>query len=230
MTKFLLKGLLITMSCMALSGCGEKVADVLKAKAVDGQVFIAGTKQPVAGAIVVLEWEAVSIRPWNAFDGHSSGRDICYRVETTVTDAQGRYHIPAWQERQSHHIPNGDFRAVAYKRGYTQTRSAGSEDRYKLQYASESDREKNKLTPNIEMAVFTGTLDQRFEDLITMQIHCQFATYTEQNLLPIVKAIAEEMKQTAETDQQKISVSNFQRKSADLSKLLDGNLYPAAGN
>src|SRR6478736_8568189 len=60
-----------------------------------GQVVEAESGQPVAGAHVAFLWESTIIP--SGFTGHNS-RTICYHAAAAVTDAQGRFDVPAWRE------------------------------------------------------------------------------------------------------------------------------------
>jgi len=56
---------------------------------IDGQVIDAVTKQPISGAFVVAKWGRAE-----GFIADSV--EVCRHIVTTVSDAQGRYHIDAW--------------------------------------------------------------------------------------------------------------------------------------
>ena len=55
-----------------------------------GRVLDADTKQPVAGTIIVAFWEG--------YGGHA---EICFHSETVITDKNGEYLIPAWENIES---------------------------------------------------------------------------------------------------------------------------------
>ncbi len=190
-----------------LTACGSDIPNQLTGQAVDAQVLNADTKQPIEGAIVLLTWSSMPKRSIWGFDGSSQGHDICYHAETAVSDAQGRYHTDAWSRMPPFpKMPNGEFVAIAYKRGYVQTGMAGS-----LVFRHDDGTPDKRLSPTIFMKHFTGTLDKRFEDLRTMQQPCHnVEPSAEKNLYPMAKAIYDEMEQTAETKQQReVTIPNF---------------------
>lgn len=47
------------------------------------------THQPIKGAIVVARWVGT-------ISALVDSQTTCYHVESTTTDAQGRYQLPAW--------------------------------------------------------------------------------------------------------------------------------------
>ncbi len=89
--KSLLLPAMLVLVLMPLVGC----AATLSGTPVDGQVLEEGTNKPIADAIVVALWQ-----------GHlatfAHGRTVCYHVLSTTTDAQGRYHFPAWEKPITH--------------------------------------------------------------------------------------------------------------------------------
>ena len=63
---------------MSLSACSVPAGQV------NGQVLEETSKQSIKDAIVVVTWEGTLYRP-------GEGRRICYHVETTRTDASGKF-------------------------------------------------------------------------------------------------------------------------------------------
>ena len=74
---------------------------------VQGQVLELNTNTPISGAIVVGRWQ-------EALSGPGHGSTICSHVETTTTDAEGRYQLPAWQSYAPTFIDS-------YKPGYARS-------------------------------------------------------------------------------------------------------------
>ncbi|BCO30780.1 hypothetical protein TspCOW1_08830 [Thiohalobacter sp. COW1] len=60
---------------------------------VEGVVVVAETGKPIEGAIVVARWTA-------QLNQIADSSTMCYHVETTTTDSEGRYLIERW--RSSH--------------------------------------------------------------------------------------------------------------------------------
>src|SRR5512143_3277132 len=75
----------------------------LVGKPIDGQVIDADTGQPIAGAHVMYLWEAGVIP--TTFSAHNAPT-ICYHAAAAITDAQGHFHIPAWEKAQTYGLPN----------------------------------------------------------------------------------------------------------------------------
>ena len=83
----------------------------LYGKHIAGQVVDAETGQPVAGAHVAFLWESTIIP--SGFTGHNS-RTICYHAAAAVTDAQGRFDVPAWSEWSTYNVENRDPNGLVY--------------------------------------------------------------------------------------------------------------------
>jgi hypothetical protein len=108
---------------------------------------------------------------------------VCFHVENTVTDAEGRYHIPAWEKR--HMWGNSDDQRVhvrAHKEGYRMTDT----------------HIKNEL---ISFALDTGTREQRLQYLLKVTPACGTQDESRENLLPMLRAAYEEAKSIASTNE-----------------------------
>jgi hypothetical protein len=106
---------------------------------------------------------------------------VCFHVENTVTDAEGRYHIPAWEKR--HMWGNSDDQRVhvrAHKEGYRMT------DTYIT----------NEL---ISFELDTGTREQRLQYLLNVTPSCGTQDESRKNLLPMLRIAYEEAKSIAST-------------------------------
>lgn len=79
--------LVALLSFTAMSACQSGDTG---ARAIHGVVLEKGSNKPLAGAIVKVDWHGIS----QDFGGHGSG---CFYVDTAVTDAQGRFVVPAWR-------------------------------------------------------------------------------------------------------------------------------------
>jgi hypothetical protein len=88
----------------------------------DGRVLDSETAAPISGALVIAEWSG-------DIGGPVQSSEVCFHLEVATTDADGRYHIPAWTRRPVADWEGGFFglRNVeisrrTYKRGYVQSR------------------------------------------------------------------------------------------------------------
>jgi hypothetical protein len=63
-------------------------------KEISGRITDADTGQPIKGAIVVTTWSATMGALFH-------GATVCYHIETSVSDADGRYVIPKWRRMSS---------------------------------------------------------------------------------------------------------------------------------
>jgi uncharacterized GH25 family protein len=68
---------------LAVSGCTK----TWRAEAINGRVVDAGTGTPIAGAVVLVNWQL------KGMEGFPQGQLAIFE---RVTDAQGRFEIPAW--------------------------------------------------------------------------------------------------------------------------------------
>ena len=73
--------------CVLLGACGS----LHSAQEIRGRTIDAATGDPVAGVIVVAQWE-----PFQRGIGHAPGHREVLHVYETLTGADGRYVIPAW--------------------------------------------------------------------------------------------------------------------------------------
>lgn len=187
---------------------------------IDGQVLDSESGRPVAGAIVVAYWKGELV-------GTLQTQSVCVYVETTVSDADGRFHFNVWTEPT---IAVGVQVALnAYKQGFE---SVGSALQYQkwidsrgsttwivyrrghpyevLQTFPDEQSARGATHPtNRYLKPFTGTADQRFEYLsgpVYTGMGC-FAGVLEplasnRNLYPLYKAAFQEAKPLARTPEQ----------------------------
>jgi len=176
--------LLVTLLTMPVVCCA------LSGGPVDGQVSEEGTGRPIGGAIVILSW----IGTWSAIaEAHTS----CYHVESAITDANGRYHIPVW-----HEIWKGPFFApshmeiTSYKRGYER-----STDFFKTQ----AQRKNNDI-----LRRFKGTTAERLVYLLS-QIGKECGSRDEYmpKILPLYQALYKEAESIAATPQDRKIVGSL---------------------
>ena len=161
--------LLVSMSACSLSSLP-----------INGQVLEEGTGKPIPDAIVVVTWKG----DWWQWVQSST---VCYHVETARTDAEGKYHIPAWSlpwEIEHLTVTGKETFYEAYKPGYTQPFNPGNKPK------------------NILLARFKGTKDEYF-DYLFGAASCTSAGESRKNLYRLYSAIAEEAQALAETPDQK---------------------------
>ena len=147
---------------------------------VEGQVLKEGTNKPVPEALVVVRWAGSTA----AF---VESRSVCVHVESTTSDAQGNFHTKSWVAQSD--MASFPFTQVApvptaYKPGYVYVR---------------------KQDNVIYLKTFTGGREGRFQALwrIISATGCDAAGRSQKNLYPLYKAIYEEAKPLATTDEEK---------------------------
>ena len=108
--KKFLRLILMLPTLLPLSACALSGGPVV------GQVLEEGTYKPVPGAIVVVRW----IGRTTSGSWFVEARDVCYHVETVVTDEQGQYKTAAWTQEQSkdYTLKYHSFSVDAYKPGF----------------------------------------------------------------------------------------------------------------
>ncbi len=143
----------------------------------EGNVLEEGTNTAIAGAVVVIRWQDRSL-------GRKTG---CLHAESAVTDAQGRYRIPAWQTPSA--IPGQDVEPVVtvYKQGFQQSGMYGR------------NRDTQYLKPSVQER--KARLDYLLH--INHIIECHAAGDSRKNLLLLKRALYEEALNTAVTDEDK---------------------------
>ena len=152
--------ILLCLALLPLTACAtEPIAK-------PGRVLEAGTNKPIAGAIVIARWKGFMPAP-----GHGSTQ--CYHVESTVTDAEGGYQLPAWQGDLQHAILQDKTIDIdAYKPGYIRSQEYFKQQSYRK---------------NIElMEVFKGGSGERLKALERLEQTirvCRSPEAGEKNLL-----------------------------------------------
>jgi hypothetical protein len=159
----------------------------LSSGAIDGVVLDESTGKPLADAIVVVTWMGDESKLVD------SGSD-CYHAETARTDANGKWHTPAWSRPWSSRNfgislrgPQGE----AYKPGYI------------FSY---------RPLPDLLLTPHKGTKDQYFEYLskIGGRNFCAPDDESRKNLLSFYRSIAAEADLIAETPEQVRILRNLQ--------------------
>ena len=173
--KFLIKLMTLAVFLLSLQACA------LSSGQINGQVLEERTGQPIPDAIVVVTWKG----DWWAVVESST---VCYHVETARTDAQGKYHIPAWSSPwkvENLIVFNREVYADAYKPGYTWPINLGN-------------------TPkNIFLARFKGTPAHRLESFARDGGYgCGFTDGSAKNMAIFFRARYEEAKNLAVTKEE----------------------------
>jgi hypothetical protein len=121
-----------------------------------------GSEKPIVGAIVLARWED------DVYHG-----TVCFHVESTITDAEGRYHIPAWEKK---HI----WGNTGNQRVHVRPHKAG--------YRWTDKHIKNELR---SLTLDNRTREQRLEYLRTLSPGCGSRDESEKNQLPLLRAVYE---------------------------------------
>jgi hypothetical protein len=181
-----LRTLLMLLALLGLCGC---TSDQLSGGPIDGVVLDQATQRPLAGAIVVAQWQGNTSGNWHDLGSwFVESHSLCYHVATAVSDGEGRFHIPAWessrQEKGFHFNigSHGRWLAVyAYKPGYDYDVS-----------------EDNRI---IQLKPFKGTPRERMDNLSRAAggMSCGLGGESEKSLRIFYRALYEEGKPLAET-------------------------------
>ena len=161
---------LITLLTLTLS----VQACALTGAPITGKVLEEGTNNPIPGAIVAVTW----IGRTTSGSIYVESGDVCYHVETVTTNEQGFYQTQAWsQEQHKDYTVKFDHKQVtAYKAGYGVPQRSSQKDG--VEY----------------LAKFKGTREERLEYLWRMRPSCDAQNESEENKLPLLKALYDEAK------------------------------------
>jgi hypothetical protein len=142
-----------------------------------GTVLDRDSNEPIPGVIVVVRWDG----HWSRLFAESTS--ACYHVETTRTDAGGRYQIPAWvqpPQADDFRFTSGGFVVSLFKPGYVDL-SAGSSGTTLMQR-------------------FSGTNDEYFETVLdSKQWQCAQSGESRRHLYRVFKAAAADARSRAVT-------------------------------
>src|SRR6266566_6673967 len=199
MTLFRLRRIPITVMVGALL---PLQACALSSEPIEGKVLEEGTNRPITGAMVVVRWVG---RTTSTLSGlYVESRDMCYHVETALTDTEGSYRTSAWkQEQQKNYSLKFDhFSVDAYKPSYG------------IPTAPSQKREVFLLKP------FTGTREERLRAVWSSGVQCGSAGESRKNLIPLYRALHEEAMSLAQSQEGKKIVNALQN---ELEKLESGN-------
>ena len=166
---------------LPLGGCATTFT--LSSEPIDGVVREEGTNKPIPGAIVVVRWQ-----------GHLGYTGtVCYHVETTTTDAEGKYRISAWSKPSPYgNISDRTWLSSAYKPGYQSARVQRTKGVVILQ-------------------PFAGTREERLRKTAGAAVTCASAGESQKNLLPLYRKLYEETRALAVTKNDKLIVNDLLR-------------------
>ena len=187
---------------LSLSACA------LTGGPIDGMVLEDETDKPIAGAIVVVQWRG-------DLPGFADSKTMCYHVESTLTDAAGRYRIAKWKKKPDperdweRRIVNKEFIVSAYKEGYGLTKQAI--------------REKHEV---VYMGSFEGTAEERLGYLLRMlsATSCPSAGRSSKKLYSMYKAMYDEAKAVSITDGDRKTVDILRYEAAKVAVTPDGHI------
>lgn len=184
---FLWLTVLLPLSACALSG-----------GSIDGKVVEEGTNKPIPNAIVVVQWVG---NLWAVVESQT----VCVHALTTTTDAQGRFHFPAWAKASTIGPVTGVEPSITvYYPGYTLVR---------LTPPPSSERFSSHGYPlepyplglfgikptTLHLAPFTGARRERLEYLqkLSSATGCYSGGESEKSLLALRTALYDEARQLA---------------------------------
>jgi hypothetical protein len=187
---------------------------LLYGKRIAGQVVDAVTGEPIAGAHVAFLWES-GIIP-SGFTGHNS-RDICYHAAAVVTDPQGRFEIPPWKEWSTYDVEVHEPATLIYAPRYAPGQFSLRKGRL--------EPPKERLNERYELRAFTGTVDERLKVMWggVANRGCSYGGPSQRSLFPMLKAMYEEARQIATTDQQRKQVNGYAVMAANAAIAADPN-------
>lgn len=155
---------------LPLSACS------LSSGPIEGRVLEEGTDKPIAGAIVVVNW----IGRTTSGSMFVEAQDVCYHVETAITDEKGRYQTKGWSQEQhkDYTLKFDRMQVSAYKRDYGLSQAIPRNDE------------------DVYLASFKGTWEQRLGYLrrVFEATSCGAQNPSEENRLPLLNALFDEAK------------------------------------
>ncbi len=187
---------------------------VLSGKRTAGHVVDAATGAPIQGAHVALLWESETV-PNELFSG--GGRTVCVHAAAAVTNAQGAFDVVAWREFSSYRVVMYNPVALVYARGYVprQIQLDAGEDGAIITHPDE----------RYALVRFSGSTEERLHSLFwgIANRGCMYGKESQKSLYPFMKAIYDEARSIAETDNQRKTVRNIGTMAADAALAADMN-------
>jgi len=174
------------------------IPHVLYGKRIAGQVVDADTGSPIAGVHVAFLWES-DITP-RGFTAHNS-RTVCYHAAATTTDLEGRFQIEPWREWSTYGVEPVDPIALVYARNYAPQQLA-------VRDGSGDERPTNHLGERYALKKFSGSAGERIDAMWggIANRGCMYGGESQKSLFPMLKAIYEEARSTAQTQSQRNTV------------------------
>ena len=158
-------------------------ATTYSAEAIDAQVVDAKTNQPLEGVIVVAHWEVarvvptfVPIMPF----GNDPRGPFQLQIMETVTDANGRFHFPAWGPLPVPPLAalgDRDPHLIFFKEGYIPW-SISNGHPSTFDYSASSTRSSELNGTTIKLKKFEGDLKAYADQFVGLGGDLNFATYT----------------------------------------------------
>jgi hypothetical protein len=160
----------------------------------NGVVLDEETHQPIEGAIVVARW-------FGTISAVFDSQTTCYHVESTSTDAQGRYLIPAWTKLPGK-VHHSAVNYTVYKAGYRQLAERMPMGGELLQRD-------------------TGSLSDRLQYLgkLSGATRCGEPGDSRKQLIPLYRALYAEAKRTAGASPEEKRVIDFLRYELEIIEL-----------
>jgi hypothetical protein len=143
-----------TLGLLSLGGCAPPI---YFAKATHGTIIDAETKQPIAGAVIIANWDLYD----ELWGGGSHGVQSM-QITEVVTDTEGKYVVPGWGPRRRPlftHLDDRDPALTAFKSGYVPRGWLNTRDRNSWVRVSDWTGRPLELTP------FRGTPHERQSQL-----------------------------------------------------------------
>jgi hypothetical protein len=202
--------LLLSLSCSALTASFAATAgalpQMLYGKRIAGQVVDSDTRKPIAGAHVAFLWESPIIP--SVFTGHNS-RDICYHASVATTDADGRFEIAPWSNWSTYDVYVVEPTGVVYAPNYVPYSIVLSQKPGELP--------KEHLNERYVLKKFHGTTSERMYVLFwgLANHDCSYGGESQKTLYPMLKAIHDEAKKTARSEDDSRTVHSIARIAAE---------------
>ena len=116
-------GFLALVLCMLLSACGSE--PLRSWPEIRGRVLDAETEEPIGGAHVIVYAQGdISV--------FVDTQRVCYHIDAAVTDSDGRFEIPTWNEGFSYSSASGKHQDVSvFKAGYSEAMRTYRERSYR---------------------------------------------------------------------------------------------------
>lgn len=198
---------------LALASCGS-MPHVLYGKRIAGQVVDTDTGQPIPGVHVAYVWESTVIP--RGFTGHNS-QTICYHAAAAVTDATGHFHIEPWREWSTYGVEVADPNALVYARDY--------QPRQISLHEGPIEPPRERLNEHYELKRFSGTVDERLDAMWggIANRGCMYGKKSQKSLFPMLRAMYQEARSLARSDDNRRRVYFFGVMAADAALAADPN-------